>query len=410
MDFTPLSREQWEFVGRHANANIPALRLRYHGRKEDIAAAITQIECRQKAGSKLAATLSALPRFTFPGVLAAEQCTSDGLADFHASLVAPGARVADLTCGLGIDAMYMAGRAASVTAIERSPDVAAAAAYNASQAGLNNLHVVNGDCRKWLDTECDGAFDVMFIDPARRDAAGGRVHLLADCEPDVTTLLPLIGLHSPRLIIKASPMLDITATITELTRAGGTVSAIYATGTATECKELVIDMLTHSVEEPDEPVIHAVTPGVYSPACFTRSREASLQAAVAPESALRPGAILLEPAPAVMKCGCFRSLAADFGVDMLSGATHLYVTDKDIDGWPGRRMTVTGVWKFSSSALKALAARKLEANVSVRGFPLTAPKLALKLGIRSCGSGKSWVIGATTAGDPVIITAELLFS
>ena len=78
-------------------------------------------------------------------------------------------------------------------------------------------------------------FGTAFIDPARRDANGGRVFSLADCEPDVTAMLPSISKICRRLIVKMSPMLDISHTINALDGC----SQIISLGTATECKELI---------------------------------------------------------------------------------------------------------------------------------------------------------------------------
>ena len=197
----------FSWINTHINDDTAKLRLKYGRERAD---EILQIECRRKHGSKLAETLAANPEFVFPTALSGEQSTSDRLARFHAALVGHAARVADLTAGLGIDAMSMASKTGNVVAVERDADVADALRSNSSSLG--NLEVVCADCRDVVEAWArDGiSFDCIFIDPARRAADGGRVYALDQCEPDVVAMLPTLKRITRRLVIKASPMLDIT--------------------------------------------------------------------------------------------------------------------------------------------------------------------------------------------------------
>ena len=117
-----LSDEFFSWIQQHATDDPARLRLKMRGKLVgglDASAAILQIECRRKYAAKFADTLAADPRFYFPGGINAEQATSDRLAGFHASLIEPGKKVADLTSGLGIDAMHLARKSDAVIAIER---------------------------------------------------------------------------------------------------------------------------------------------------------------------------------------------------------------------------------------------------------------------------------------------------
>ncbi len=85
------------------------------------------------------------------------------------------ARVADLGCGIGGDALAFAGLGIAVDAVERDPVTAAIAAYNL--AAFENATVAVGTAE---DAELDG-IDGVWLDPARRStgrgssAAGGGV-------------------------------------------------------------------------------------------------------------------------------------------------------------------------------------------------------------------------------------------
>ena len=176
----------FSWVRTNANADPMALRLKYAGKKDsfDYRGAITQIECRRKFGRKLQQTLASFADFYFPSVLSGEQASSDLLAEYHASLVPEGVSVVDFTSGLGIDALHMARRAASVVAVERNPDLNDALRYNAKGLHLeDNIETVCDDCVEFIDACIANGrrFDIGFIDPARRGTDGERLYALSEC-------------------------------------------------------------------------------------------------------------------------------------------------------------------------------------------------------------------------------------
>ncbi len=352
---------------------------------------ILQQECRRRASRKLAATLLC-PDFRFPTSLSAEQCTSDEIARIHADMVQPGASVLDMTCGLGIDAFHIARRASSVIAIDINHDVAGAVGHNAAALGLDNVTGVCADSAEWLADRPDVRFDVVFIDPARRSDSGRRVFGLSDCTPDVISLLPLIRCHTDRLIVKASPMLDIKALIRD---EGLRPAHIYAIGTRSECKELVLDF--RFGEETDDPVIHAVT-SCHGETSFRMSQSASARAAVAAVGDLVPGVFVAEPWPAVMKAG---------GYDLLPGhrlhpSTHIYIIEPGEEEFPGDVYTVESVTEFSSSNVRRLGREGVDGSVAVRNFPLSADELRKRLKARESDCRR--IMGVTAASGRVLLT------
>ena len=370
----------WKFVFDNAGADAAGLRLKYHGcGGMDYAFAITQIECRKKFGKKLRETLAANHEFVFPSVLAGEQATSDLLAAYHASLIGEGERVADLTAGLGIDASHIAARAASVVAVER--DALKADCLEANFGSM--VDVVNADCRQYLEDCEDNAFDTVFIDPARRGADGSRVFALADCEPDLIEMLPLLRRKAKRLIVKASPMLDITNMMRDLPG----VCRMIALVNTTECKELmaVVDLRAEPMPIDDVP-IDAVTLAEGKPASeisFTRSLEASAESSSAiPEV----GGYLFEPYPAVMKAAPFGLLSQRYGVGKIHPNTQLYFSDTIAEGFPGEAYRIEAVIPYESKYIKRLKSAYPQIQVTTRNFDVPADALRKKLGVKDGGN------------------------
>ncbi len=377
-----------EFAWIEANiAERPEkLRLAVHGRNDgiDYESAITQIECRRKFATKLQQTLASFPRFLFPSVLAGEQATSDLLADYHTSLTGNYNKVLDLTAGLGIDIFHIAVDATQAIAVELDHARAEALKYNAAGLRLDNVDIIEGDCIDYID-RCiadNTYFDAAFIDPARRASDGSRVFALADCEPDIVALLPKVQKICKRLIIKASPMLDITHTVNALSVKPSVIAAV---GTPIECKELLI--IIDFDREVEETIIEAVTLSRDGNSTFSFThREEESAPMPALNAPLKAGDYIYESSPALMKAGAFKLVASTFGLSVFHPNTRLYYSTDAIDGFPGRRYRVVESMPYASKVIKRFKSKYPRIEVAVRNFGISADNLRAKLGVRDGGS------------------------
>lgn len=357
--------------------------LRAKGNPQEIDK-ILQDECRRRVSKKLAATLSYAPGFRFPTTLSAEQASADEIAEFHSTLIPEGKRVVDLTTGLGIDAFHLARRSRSVTAVEIYPIVAEAIKENACALGLTNIEVVNADCRDWLTTQKGRPYDIAFIDPARRASDGSRLYSLRQCCPDVVELLGQISQIAGRLLIKASPMLDISQSLKELSG----VTDVYAVGTRSECKELLFDITFGSDSRPN---IHAVTVGTGAEVSTVMKTAADSRYA----ESVTPGDLIGEPWPAVMKIQPKNILSGE----QLHPSTFLYRNpDKT---FPGTVFELFRVEPFSSSNVRRLTREGVAASIAVRNFPLSADELRRRLKARE--SSDMRLVATTLASGQQIL-------
>lgn len=398
----------FDWVEAHIGDDPMKLRLKYAGKESDgfaVGDAITQIECRRKFGKKLSETLAAFPRFYFPSVLAGEQATSDLLASFHSSFVADGLPAVDLTSGLGIDAMHCAARASELIAVERDSPKVEALAYNATGLHIDNIRPVCDDCLHFIES-CKATkrkFATAFIDPARRDTDGSRVFALSDCAPDVTAIMPSLAQICDLLIIKASPMLDISHTIGAL---GAKPLSVTAVGTPTECKELLITVDFDKAATDTETVIEAAT---LTPArgattfAFTLAEEKACESPAL--SDITEGGYVYEPSPALMKTGAFKLIAKRFGLSVPHPNTHLFTSANLTEDFPGNTYRVVKVLPYASRVLKRFAREYPRINVAIRNFGMGADALRSKLGVADGGDLRLY--GITTAqGDRQLLITE----
>ncbi len=393
---TELSEDIIKWIDEHRNDDTTKLRLSC--RKKDDASiyeyAIMQIECRKKVAKKLHNTLLS-PYFVFPTALSAEQCTSDDLAEFHATLINEGETILDMTAGLGIDAFHLALKAKHVTAIDLNEDVAHALTINAKTLNIPNFTGINTDSIEYLKKSTEH-FDTIFIDPARRGDGGKRLFALSDCQPNVVELLDLIKQHCDKLIVKASPMLDATQVLRELPE----TTDLYAIGTRQECKEIVAvaDFKNPKIS----PTLHCVTiDDETSDFSFTLDDESS---ATNNYGEIHEGMYIYEPHPAIMKLQPFKLLSQHFNAIKLHQHTHIYTSTQIIPDFPGDCYKIAKIYPFTSRVAKEVVKDYPRANVAVRNFILSADELRKKLKIKD--DNKYRLYGVTIAnGDRLIIVS-----
>ncbi|MBQ7042257.1 MAG: hypothetical protein IJN66_06075 [Muribaculaceae bacterium] len=380
-----ISSEIYKWIEEHQDEDVSKLRLRYHKQMtEELDFAILQIECRRKASKKLSETLQN-KQFVFPTTLSAEQCTSDLLSAFHATLIDDGIYMIDLTCGLGIDVYHFAQKAKSITAVERNPEIAQAVKYNAGILGFRNINVQNTDCCEFIKN-VESHFDVAFIDPARRGNSGKRLYALSDCEPDVIAILDDIKKKCDKLIIKVSPMLDISQIIRELPE----ITEIYAIGTTQECKEIVavVDFKV-KVEKVN---VNSVTLSKEETIKFSfelNEEQNSSPIYVLPQEQ----GYLYEPYPAVMKVAPYKLLSSKYNVAKLHSNTHLYTSQDQISDFPGEIFKIEEIIPFSSKEIKKFSTQYSKINVATRNFIMSADDLRQKLKVKD--GGEKRVFGCT---------------
>ena len=385
---TPQEAARWQavtaFARAHAHDDVRQLALEADRYPDvDLPCALDQIAARRIAATKLPLWADN-PNLIFPPRLAMEQCSSQVTAMYKTALVS-GDSLVDLTGGFGVDFAFMASRCKRATYVEIQPALCAIVHHNCEVLGLTHARVINDDGTRYLETMEPA--DTIYIDPARRDKAGNRVFRLADCTPDVTALAPAMLARARRVIIKLSPMLDVSQAVASLPN----VAQVHILSVAGECKELLL------VLEPGHSgatMVHCVNDGTD----FTYEFGAS-----APSPALwdgTPGAplYLYEPNVSLMKAGCHALLAERYGVLLAGRDSHLCVSRQRVPDFPGREFVIDAVTTLNKRDLKAALAGITHANVAVRNFPLSAPALAQRLRLRD--GGDTYIFGTTVSPTP----------
>ena len=360
---------------------------------------LQQIEGRERTADKLP-TFASIPDWWYPVRLSCEQCSSELTARYKASLLSPLAlgegkeeRLLDLTGGYGVDTYFLSEQFIHTDYVEQNEELCRIAAHNFALSQKSKVErqklsiaIHNTTAEDFLlSSPCgEAGWGLIFLDPARRDSHGSKVFRIEDCTPNVVELLPTLLAHSKRLLIKLSPMLDLTQAVTSLSQVNWD---IHIVAIKNEVKEVLLlsggtgQITTINLAQKDQAFV------------FTREEEQHCGLDI------RDGKLanyLYEPNAAILKAGAYKLVAQRFGLHKLDVNTHLYTSRQFIENFPGR------VWRITEKQnLK-------QANVLTRNYPLTPEQLKKKLHLRD--GGTAFVIGCRVAGKPTLMYAERVYS
>ena len=360
---------------------------------------LQQVEGRERTADKLP-TFAAIDDWWYPVRLSCEQCSSELTARYKASLLSPLAlgegkeeRFLDLTGGYGVDTYFLSEQFIHTDYVEQNEELCRIAAHNFALSQKSKVErqklsiaIHNTTAEDFLlSSPCgEAGWGLIFLDPARRDSHGSKVFRIEDCTPNVVELLPTLLAHSKRLLIKLSPMLDLTQAVTCLSQVNWD---IHIVAIKNEVKEVLLlsggtgQITTIDLAQKDQAFV------------FTREEEQHCGLDI------RDGKLanyLYEPNAAILKAGAYKLVAQRFGLHKLDVNTHLYTSRQFIENFPGR------VWRITEKQnLK-------QANVLTRNYPLTPEQLKKKLHLRD--GGTAFVIGCRVAGKPTLMYAERVYS
>ncbi|SOD82275.1 THUMP-like domain-containing protein [Spirosoma fluviale] len=396
---TKLSLPEQAYIQTHLTDNVSTLLLKGAPDGLDIRKLAAQIAARQKAKEKLPTwyTNNAL---VFPPGLSVEQASSEETALYKASLVS-GHRLLDLTGGMGVDTWAFSQRVERVLYVERNPELAGLAAHNLPLLGATNVTVHTGDGLSVVRTTVDVPADWLYLDPHRRDETGGKVVQLQDCEPDITQpeTLGVLQAGANRILLKASPLLDIDLAIRQLAK---TVESVHIIAVQGEVKETLF-VLGNQAIEADRIKVNAVNLLAEQSVTFSFNWEDERSAEVPFGD---PQTYLYEPNAAVMKAGAFRLVGARFGLTKLAPNSHIYTSTELRKDFPGRIFKFNQLIRPDTKTLK-VAIPDLKANLTVRNFPQSVAELRKKLSLREGGDTYIFATTLLNGNKRLLITKKV---
>lgn len=388
---------------------------------------LQQVEGRERTADKLP-TFAAIEDWWYPVRLSCEQCSSELTARYKALIVLgtwSNGTCLDLTGGYGVDTYFLSEHFARTDYVEQNAELCRIAEHNFALGRKQKVEnqklsitVHNCTAEEFLSSPLhggnEGGYSLIFLDPARRDSHGGKVFKLADCTPNVVELLPALLDHlapDGRIMLKLSPMIDITQALKELSAVSGQPSDltwdVHIVAVKNEVKEVLL--LSQCLKAPindhivngkmvNDQIIKCIDLSHPEQAfTFTREEEQAAQPQMV-NGTWSNGTWIYEPNAAILKAGAYKLVGERFGLQKLDPNTHLYISDRLVEHFPGR------VWRINDKMVNAKMVNGQMANVLCRNYPLTPEQLKKKLHLRD--GGTAYVIGCRVAGKPVVLLAE----
>lgn len=311
-------------------------------------------------------------------------------------------RIADLTGGLGVDSWAFSEVAEEVLYNEMNPALAAAARHNFKALGVTNIFIKNSEATSDSLKDIFGDFrpDVIFLDPARRDSAGKKVFLLEDCSPDVLKILPELFGISRFVLLKLSPMADITMAVERLDRTyeeylekasgkgwnGQWVREVHVVASGGECKELLI-LLDGEWNEG-----YSLTCREDGKTLTFKPEEITKAKAGYPDSTF--ARIIFEPGKSLTKAGVFNAICERFGLVKLARFTHLYTISEPLSDSESEQRTaplkdfgkvfyIKEILPLNKSSMKDVGKRYPHSEVSAKNIPMSSDELRTRLKVKS---------------------------
>lgn len=367
-----LSFEIQEFILNNLNSDISKLILKgipFLNIESQVV--IEQIEAKKRCETKLKSWFNT-KNIYYPNKLNIEQTSSETTANYKASLI-NGESIIDLTGGFGVDCYAFSKTFKSVTHCEINPILSDIVKHNYKQLNTDNITCVSDDGIEALKTAKNN-FDWIYIDPSRRSDIKGKVFLLKDCLPDVPQHLNSLFEKSNNVMIKTSPLLDISSGINELSN----VKTIHIVALNNEVKELLwvlekgysgkIAIKTVNLKNETKTIFN-----------FNLDEESTSVV-----NYNLPLTYLYEPNSAILKSGAFNILSTKLNVSKLHKHSHLYTSNAFID-FPGRSFKIIKELAYSKKEFKK-EFKELKANITTRNFPEKVDAIRKKLNLKDGGN------------------------
>ena len=374
------------YIENHLKINIEQLIFKGSPFKEvSVQELANQIVAKNKSEKKLPTWFQA-KNIYYPPKLSIEQTSSEITADYKSKLI-DGSSIIDITGGFGVDCLAFSKRFDKVTHCEINKELSEIVSYNYQKLNVDNVDTVAEDGLEYLK-RTSKTFDCIYIDPSRRNDAKGKVFLLSDCLPNVPENLDFLFTKSDTILIKNSPILDITAAINELSF----VKEIYVIAVKNEVKELLFLLKRDCKEKIQIKAVNLLKNSTQE-FCFLLDDNSISKYSL-------PQNYIYEPNAAILKSGGFYEVSNQLDVAKLHSHSHLYTSETLVEDFPGRIFKIKAVHHYNKKSLKKHIT-VTKANITTRNFPKTVAQIRKETKLKD--GGDTYLFFTTNINNELIV-------
>ena len=371
------------FVAKYKDADLHSLLLKKSPFPEvSMQELVQQIKGRKVAEKKF--PFLNQENIIFPPNLNLEQASSQDTADFKKQFF-KGKKFVDLTCGFGIDAYFLSQNFEEITLIEQNTELLDIVKHNWEVLG-RKANFINQKLEDFLKNNKE-KFDLIYLDPARRDNHNRKVFLLEDLSPNIIEIQEQLSDISTEILIKLSPLIDIQHLVSSLQN----IYKIWIIAVKNEVKEVLV----YLKKTENQPEISCINLQSSEPEFhFNLDDEKNCQSEFS-----APKKYIYIPNNSVLKSGAFNLVSEKFGLRKLHQNTHIYTSEEKIEHFPGRI--------FETEEINSKAIKKGEQfNIITKNFPLKPEEIKKKYKIKD--GGNQYLIAVKSLSGNHFLVGKLL--
>ncbi|MBV8327601.1 class I SAM-dependent methyltransferase [Chryseobacterium sp.] len=358
-----LNKDIQNYINANLNTDLHSLLLKKSPFPEvSMQEIVQQIKGKQVAERKFPFLLK--DGIIFPPQLNLEQSSSEKTALYKSGIL-KGKKFIDLTSGFGIDAYYLSQNFEDITLIEQNEELLKIVEHNWNILG-RKARFINHKLEDFLNQNQEN-FDIIYLDPARRDQNKNKVFLLEDLSPNILEIREKLLSISGQVVIKLSPLIDLKYLVSALPG----IFRIEIIAVKNDVKEVVIFLSDEKLEKIS---CHCVN--LESGETDFSFRFGEEEEAVSDYS--EPEKFIYIPNNSVLKAGVFNLISEKMGLKKLHPNTHFYTASERRDHFPGR---VFEMEVIDSKSIK----KKEQFNIISKNYPLKPEELKKKYGLKDGG-------------------------
>ncbi len=310
-------------------------------------------------------------KLIFPKPLNMEQCSSEHTA-IYKSKICTGESFIDLTGGFGIDSFFISKSFKKTIHCEKDLELQFIAQHNFEclQAKVES-HFTDGI--EYLK-HTNHRFDLIYIDPSRRNENNNKVVRLEEYTPNIIYHLKLLLEKGKQILVKTSPLLDIKQAMEQLPK----LKEIHVIAVNNDCKELLFLIDNNSSKKPTSIICKDLAKDF----TFKFDHEQEINSKI---NISLPHKYIYEPNVSLLKAGALKSIALSFKLSKLHNNSHLYTSENFIKDFPGRCFKLNTICRLKKKEIQTAIKSKI-ANISSRNFPNSVNEIRKKLGLNDGGN------------------------
>ncbi len=304
-----------------------------------------------------------------------EQASSE-LTAFYKSSNINGNNVLDLCGGLGIDDIYFSKKNKSIISLDADNELNEIVKNNFTKLKIDNVERISSFAEDFLANN-NQAFDLVYIDADRRPEANAKTFKLEECTPNIIELLPIIKTITNRLLIKLSPLVDISYCKTAIDN----ITEIEVVSVKNEVKEVLLWLDFKKTET--KTVIKATNIIDFENIQHYDSTEKTEN-----ETKIDSNfEYFFEPNASIIKAQLSKDYAVFCNLKMLAENSHFYIGNDLPPNFMGRSFKIIHHSIFSKSNLQQYLKNNnlSKANISKRNFPINEAEIAKQFKLKEGG-------------------------